>query len=316
MGVEHVFELAVEGKRADLATMEPRRREVLEILKRGYDEALNNAPENLGRSYFDFIDDDSVDAVAVRRHGYSFVGVTTGLIDAILGRAVHILGSAEAIELIGIKEQGQLEGLGDVVLHLVLNFVILHEQAHHRFGHTGSLDVGVRLHEFATHAGGDVEGQVDEVLCDGWAVYNLSQSLVSGPIRSVLASTLHMESDSDEAKDQVLFSLMVVAISGFFLLHLEGPHCEAHDVLTATHPPSTVRMDFNMRHLQLWAAVNRPAVVDWMTKERFRALTRASVQPTEIGAIAKQLEFMRSSAGQSYYQELCSRIDQAKAKLP
>ena len=216
--VETLFERAVEAKRVDLNSLEPHTREILEILRNGYCVALNNAPENAGRAYFDFMDDTTVDAVAARRFGFSFIGVSTGLVYAILGRASHIRQSEMTRALVDLRRP-QLEGVADVILHLVLTFVVLHEQGHHRFGHTGILATRDAVREFGAHTGSDPTEQAEEVICDGWAVHNLSETLIGGPVCPLFVRILKLESNSEEDIDHILFSLMVMlGVAGIELL--------------------------------------------------------------------------------------------------
>lgn len=202
---------------------------------------------------------------------------------------------------------------------LQLFFIVLHEFTHVVHGHVsrGSSNHGFS-NEVLVREEGSLEQQAREAGADGYAVYFMLANIIDGPQeRAHLLDVLGQNDKPTDVQDQVLLSSFIIAVAAFFFVR-------PPQVLTAstayrlTHPPQAARMNLVMKAVQSWCVQNRPALVDWMTLDRFQTLMRAVASATwrmNGGQDwSEQVTFLRSAIGTEYFRKLDdSLITQVKA---
>jgi hypothetical protein len=108
-------------------------------------------------------------------------------------------------------------------------------------------------------------------------------------------------------QDQVLFSCFVAAIAAYLFVR-PPDSLDNNNIYKLTHPPQAARMNCLMQQAISWCKQNRPAIVSWMTLERFQNLMEVVAESTwgSNGGRnwAKQTAFLQSDEGAKYFAKL------------
>ena len=301
-------------------------RPLLANLKSGFDEALarrKKVPEHLDDLpfYLDYIDSDFSNAVAFRDDTYAFIGITVPLVYDLLEICARLSEAEPIWRILGLENtQEQRKWLNVVLFQHLLSLVVTHEFTHHVHGHVLKHQSESNLFtEFAaSNQSRNIERQAEEADADGYAAYHVLANFIDGDTRKNISAVLKLDGATPEVVDQVLFSCFVI-VAGAFLFSRRPVDLTREDPWVFTHPPQAARLDYLMRHSILWCKENRPALVDWMTNERFQQIMRAVAEATWgiNGGLNwdAQTTFFRSERGKEYFQELSRLIDAQKAAL-
>jgi hypothetical protein len=301
-------------------------RSLFTILQIGFNEGLaqrKRVPEHIDDLpfYLDYIDSDYGNAVAFRDDSYAFIGVTVALMYELLEICAR-LGESEAIRrILGVEDtEDEREGLRVVLFQHLLSLVVTHEFTHHVHGHVLKHQAEAKF--FSEFAAGDgrsnIERQAEEADADGYAAYHVLANFIDSGTRKNISAALKLNDGAPDLVDQVLFSCFVI-VAGAFLFSRRPVDLIREDLFALSHPPQAARLDYLMRHSILWCRENRPALVDWMTNERFQQIMRAVAEATwgMNGGLNwdAQTAFLRSEPGKEYFQKLSNLIDAQKEAL-
>jgi hypothetical protein len=224
----------------------------------------------------------------------------------ILGETCILLSRSEALgAVLGIKvSPEQYEAIHVVLFRIQLTFVISHEYTHHVHGHLSQLTF---FDEMRSNKTGNLEQQMMEVDADGYAAYHVLAHLMESEGRSRAMGLLRLDAEPANIQDQVLLSCFVAAIAAY--LFVRPPESlDNNNIYKLTHPPQAARMNFLMQQAISWCKQNRPALVPWMTLERFQNLMEVvaeSAWESNGGRNwAKQTAFLQSEEGTKYFTKL------------
>ncbi len=271
------------------------------------------------RFHFDYIDSDLENAMAFFHEGYSFIGVTIGLVRNLLAICGRLGGSMEVISALGLRAPDlERDLLTATSTRLQLFFVVVHEYTHHIHGHVPRRGSGrTELDEYGPEAGTGMEQQTLEVDADGFAVYLVLTNLIAGADRPNAIAALGIGATSPELQDRVLLATFVTALCAHFLSR--SPRVvDASTAYSLTHPPPAARMRFVLEHALLWSDQYRPHLREWMTPREFQPLMRAAANalwgPNGDASWLAQVAFLTSDAGRKYVETLDRAIDGYKSK--
>jgi hypothetical protein len=299
---------------------------LLNNLRNSFNESLahrKRVPEHIDDLpfYFDYIDSDFSNAVAFRDGSYAFIGITVPLIYELLTICARLSESEPIGRVLGLKNTDDLrEWLKIVLFQHLLSLVVSHEFTHHVHGHVLKHQSESRFFsEFtASNVNSNIERQAEEADADGYAAYHVLANFIDSDTRKVASSALKLDNANPEVIDRVLFSCFVI-VAGAFLFSRRPVDLTKEDLFGLSHPPQAARLDYLMRHSILWCKENRPALVDWMTNERFQQIMRAVAEATwgMNGGLSwdAQTAFLHSDQGKRYFQEFSKLIDAQKAAL-
>ena len=306
-----------KGKQ-DLDVLDPTVGSLLASVQVALNEALRNekknVPEHVGHPpfHFDYVDSSVPNAVAFRYEGYSFIGITMSLVNLLWEACLRLSRSQEvATILVAPITPEKYDSIQVLLFPTQLNFVVSHEYTHHVHGHTlltGSGSDSMFSSEVPdAHEIGNMEQQAWEVDADGYAVYHVLADLIDGGRRSQAVGLLQCEAEQASVQDEVLFSSFVIAVGGFLLLRPPVAIDEV-TVYKLTHPPQAARMNSIMQSAIAWCKQNRPALVPWMTRDRFQALMSAAAKATwglnGGNDWHAQTAFLQSEEGATYISRL------------
>jgi hypothetical protein len=202
-----------------------------------------------------------------------------------------------------------------------LSFVVAHEYTHHVHGHVSR---PYSVTEFRNEipdslAVGCLEDQAQEVDADGYAVYFVLAHLIKGVRREGALTLLGQQAASGKHGDEILFSLFIVAVGGFF--HVRSPAAlEGVSIYKLSHPPQAARMNYVMHSALGWCKQNRPALEAWLTLKRYQVIMSAVVEA--IGGIngemnwSAQTSFLLGNEGTEYIRQLSERFASSIKNLP
>lgn len=329
----HLLRDGYRGK-ADLDRLPPKMLPVslLELLQHMMNTALlhenTNIPEHVDhdRFHFDYIDSHDPNALAFCADGYSFIAVTIPLLEQLWQASNRLSESTIITSALGVQltdrqrdDMTVPQRIQVATFRLQLFFIVLHEFTHIVHGHVSR---GPSNHGFSNEVlvreDGSLEQQAREADADGYAVYFMLANIIDGvQERAHLLDVLGQKDKPTEMQDQILLSSFIIAVAAFFFLR-------PPQVLTATtayqltHPPQAARMNLAMKAIQSWCAQNRPALVAWMTLERFQNLMRAVASAIRgmngDNDWSEQVRFLKSNVGTEYFRKLDDRlIQQVKA---
>ena len=272
------------------------------------------------RFHFDYIDSDLENAMAFFHEGYSFIGVTIGLVRNLLATCGRLGTSTEVVSALGLRAPDlPLELLTATSIRLQLVFVVAHEYTHHIHGHVRRRASGpAELDEYGPEAGIGIERQTWEIDADGFAVYLALDNLIAGEDRPKAIAALGIGASSPELQDRVLLATFVTALGAHFLSR--SPRVvDASTAYSLTHPPPAARMQFVMQHVELWSDQSRPHLRAWMTPREFQTLMRAAANalwgPNGDAGWSAQVAFLTSDVGREYVGTLRRALDGYKLRL-
>lgn len=302
-------------------------RSLLGTIQKVMNEALaarKRVPDNIDDlpMYFDYIDSDFPNATSFRAEdNYAFIGITLPMIYD-LGDICVRLSHAESIaQILGIAITAEVrDGLHAVLFNHLLSFIVTHEFTHHVHGHVLThQSESTFFSEFTNgNNNANLDRQAEEADADGYAAYHILANFIDTEARRSFSAVLKLGSVSPNALDQAVFSCFVI-VAGAFLFSRPPVDISEENIYTLTHPPQAARLDYLMRHSINWCKENRPALVEWMTNERFQSIMRAVAEATwgMNGGFSwdSQTVFLRSDEGTTYFRDLSKRIDAQKAAL-
>jgi hypothetical protein len=299
---------------------QPTTRSLLIAIQTEFNEALRNEkkdiPEHVDHPPFhvDYIESEVQNALAFRYEGFSFIGITSALINTLFIVCFR-LSRAEAVStLLGLRlTPEEYDNFQVVLLRTQLYFVVSHEYTHHVHGHViprgpESLFPNEILDDGET---GNFDQQIREADADGYAVYHLLANLLDLGGREQAVSLLKLEVEPSEVQDEVLFSCFVVAVGAY--LFVRPPQAlDRANVYQLTHPPQAARMNCLMQQAINWCKHNRPNLEAWMTPDRFQKLMNVVAEATwgmnGGKSWAQQIEFLKSNDGTEYVGKLEKRV--------
>jgi hypothetical protein len=174
--------------------------------------------------HFDYVDSDDPNALAFCCDGYSFIGVTTALLNILWRSASRVAESADIAHVLDMRLPDDNPGTMSVeqriavaVFRLQLFFIVLHEYTHVVHG-TAPIAGDA---EFAAEVGetgdGDVVKQVREADADGYAAYYMLQNVIAGEERAHIVSVIAADGKSEAVQDELLLCCFVIAVAAYLL---------------------------------------------------------------------------------------------------
>lgn len=304
-----------KGKQ-DLDGLQPEVRSLLIGIQEAFNESLRNekqdVPEHVDHPpfHFDYIDSSTPNALAFRYEGYSFIGVTMALIDALWDVCVRLSRSEAIATLLGVQlSVEEFDKLHVVLFRTLLSFVVAHEYTHHVHGHVCPRGPEAMFHNeilVGAETGG-LERQTLEADADGYAAYHVLANLIDGGARSQAIALLKLEAEPASVQDEVLLSCFVVSV-GAYLFVRPAPALDSVSIYELTHPPQAARMNCLIYQAMAWCKQNRPDLQTWMTLDRFQKLMNAAAEAAVgmSGGLVwgAQTAFLRSEDGSEYFRKL------------
>lgn len=319
----HLLRDGYRGK-ADLDRLRPQTLPVslLESLQHMMNTALQHEntkiPEHVDHDpfHFDYVDSDEPNALAFCSDGYSFIGVTVPLLEQLWQASTHLSESPFISATLDIQltdhqrdDMTVPQRIQVATFRLQLFFIVLHEFTHVVHGHVkrGSSNHGFS-DEVLVREQGSLEQQAREADADGYAVYFMLANIIDAAHeRAHLLDVLGQKANPVEVQDQILLLSFTTAVAAFFFVRTPQL-LTAASAYQLTHPPQAARMNLAIKAIQSWCVQNRPALVNWMTLERFQNLMRAVA--SAIRGMngdhdwSEQVRFLRSDIGTEYFRKL------------
>jgi hypothetical protein len=310
--------------RHDLSGLPPEVQKQLRLFQAVFNESLKNekpVAEHVAHPPFhvDYVTSDVQNALAFQYGAYSFIGITVPLIYAVSDVCLRLSKSPSVAALLRVQPSDEdYNKLHAALFFNLLAFIVAHEFTHHVHGHV-CLDVGnMFANEILDVAlEGNLKRQVQEVASDGYSIYHVLANLFDGG-RAIALTALALESRDPSVQDEVLLSLVVIAVGAYLFVHPLATLNEMN-VYTAKHPPQVARMDCIMQEAMNWCVQNRPALQSWMTPSRFQDLMDATLEAT-LGMSSAQVAggqaaFLESGAGKKYRRALADGVNAYKQAL-
>jgi Peptidase family M48 len=300
-----------KGKK-DLSGLPPLVESLLTNIQSTFNEALRNekqdVPEHKAHPpfHFDYIDSEVPNALAFRFEDFSFIGITMGLVNILWETSSRLSQSDRVRRAVGIRaDSDDTEPVHVVLFRIQLSFIITHEYTHHVHGHVHDSVFWDEIRSVG-HSG-SLEQQMLEADADGYAAYHVLAHLLTAEGRPHAIGLLHLESETSETQDRVLFLCFVAALAAYLLVR-SPQEIDGETIYKLTHPPQAARMNLLMQRAISWCNQNRAALADWMTLERFQLLMEAVAEATwGVGGEktwAAQSDFLASREGAVYFDEL------------
>jgi len=271
--------------------------------------------------YLDYINSGISNAHAFPCAEYSFIGLTMGLIHQLAGLCVRLSESDAIMAHLDIDVTLDVrKGLQAILLDNALYFVVSHEHTHIVHGHVERR--GVKSDSFNEIAddsdAGTFEDQIMECDADGYAAYQVVANLIGTSRRVLAVSALKAIDKPVACQDEILLSCFMVAVAAFFFTRTPV-EIGKRDIYTLTHPPQVARLNYAMEHAIGWCKHNRPALVTWMTRDRFLSITKSTAEATwganSCSAWNSQITFFQSDAGLDYIRGLGEGVKAYAATL-
>jgi hypothetical protein len=290
--------------------------------------SLNDALKNRGNVFergradnfhFDYVDGTVIGALSFEFEGFAFVGITMPLIFELWNLSDTLSRSAGMVRLLKIARKESEENEAVAILFITqLSFLVAHEFAHHDRGHhaTRAQANGLRNDMEPGDQSGSLQDQAQEQDADGWAVFLQLTHLILRGGRVVAVQALQLESEPEDNVEKLLLSLFVISVCALLLLWPPSRFNEI-TIYKLSHPPQAARMNAIMRDVVTWCENNRPALVPWMTVQRFQTMIHAvEVAMSQNGVInwAEQTNFLHSPAGARYIALLDERARQIRTR--
>ena len=266
--------------------------------------------------HFDYIDSDIPNALAFSDGDFSFVGMTMALV-YLLGDICVRLSRTEGIaELLGKPLTMELrDHIQAVLLYNGIYFFVVHEYAHHVFGHNlGSRAFDEVLDGTKT---GTLDGQAEESVADAYAVHHIMANMIGGSGRALAITALELHDKTPDAQDQVLFACFVI-VAAAYLISRTPVDITKQNVYELPYPPQIARLNYIMEAAVAWCRKDRPSLATWMTKGRFEALVRIAIEAMDVNDSATweaQIAFLHTEAGADYIKKLGECIKAKTASL-
>jgi N6-adenosine-specific RNA methylase IME4 len=276
--------------------------------------------------HFDYVISDEENAITVCTHGYSFIGVTLPMIDAMWKSSERLAKSLAFAAILDmqltdddIHDMSVPQRIAVVIFRLQLLFIVLHEYAHVVHGHIHEHDEDAVFADEVRDVEGTFEQQVRETDADGYAAYFALANIFVGIERAHLLSVLGQTDKPTDMQDKVLLSCFVVATATYYTTATASAFANREErrayssdtVCTFTHPPQVARMNVMMRNVNTWCIQNDTGLDNWMTSDRLAMLMRM-VSAATLNDVGHdwfdQIAFLRSDDGVAYIQKLCDTL--------
>jgi hypothetical protein len=154
---------------------------------------------------------------------------------------------------------------------------------------------------------GGLDQQTLELDADAHSAMFVLANLIERGERWRAINLLQLEAEPAGGQDEVLYSSFVVAVGGYLFVR-PPTTLERQGIYRLTHPPQSMRMNFLMQAADIWCRQRRPALLDWMTSERYDLLmtSAAEVAWGMNGGMdwAAQVAFILSEDGAEYRSRL------------
>ncbi|MBS1985331.1 MAG: hypothetical protein JST16_14290 [Bdellovibrionales bacterium] len=169
-----------------------------------------------------------------------FIGLTRRLVEELLVTSKTTAASEPVRVLIGCDNADRsVDTLETVLFHLQVQFLVGREVGHYLFGHIVESSA---VFEFS---GADAEdlnqnlnAQRDELAVDAYSVKAICQNLIEGDIGAELRAILPSKAG---LTDDQLLTLLAIATTGVFLLHLNRSDSSTLTSCQGKHPPLVLR---------------------------------------------------------------------------
>jgi hypothetical protein len=260
--------------------------------------------------HFDYVDSDDPNALAFCCDGYSFIGVTTALLNVLWKSASAVAESADVAVILDVRLPDENPGtmsaeqrIAVAVFRLQLFFIVLHEYTHVVHG---TAPVGADA-EFANEVNetgdGNFAKQVREADADGYAAYYMLQNLIAGEERVHIVSVIAADGKPEAVQDELLLCCFIIAVAAY-LQTREPQELTAESARTFSHPPQAFRMSLLMNHARSWCRQNRQALHNWLTAPMFqRLVTQTGMAMWGVHGVqrwAEQIAFLKTDLGRDY----------------
>jgi hypothetical protein len=298
----------------DLLSEYPEMRDILVAVQEGAQQQLRDTPEKPGEVPFqpihlDFINSADVNAMAFRYEGFSFIGITLGLVVKLLKTCVQLADSEYVFRgfLAGISEPAKRIHIVRLCQSIQLNFVIWHEFAHIIHGHTPVANADSTFaDEIGNEGQGRIEFQAQEVDADSYATWVIINGMLIDPSRQQTANNFGLQSAQPELQDLTFFAAFVLSVGSYFYLRPPAIVDEV-GVYNRSHPPQAARMHFVM-DMAAKLTKGREHIVSRMNIDRFRGFMETistAIHGAEgVSNWDSQNAFFRSEQGVKYITEL------------
>jgi hypothetical protein len=304
--------------KADLDRLpdEPLPRKLLEDVQLMLNAALaaedRTVPQHVDHDpfHFDYVDSDDPNALAFCCDGYSFLGVTTALLNVLWESASRVAESADIADTLDMRlpdgnagDMSVEQRTAVAVFRLQLFFIVLHEYTHVVHG-TAPIGADAEFANEVNETGnGSVEKQVREADADGYAAYYMLQNVIAGDERAHILSVIGADGKSESVQDELLLCCFVIAVAAY-LLTREPQKLTGDSVYALTHPPQAFRMSLLMNHVRSWCRQNRDALHDWLTAQLFQKLVNQTGMARwgmhGVRVWAEQIAFLKTETGLEY----------------
>ena len=304
----------------DLLSKYPEMRDILVAAQEAFQLKLRDTPERPGEVpyqpiHLDFIDSADVNAMAFRYEGFSFIGITFGLVVNLLKTCIQLADSEYVSKgfLAGISEPAKRMHIVRLCQSIQLNFVIWHEFTHIIHGHVDP-SFG---DEIGNETQGSIECQAQEVDADSYATWVILNGMLQDPSRQQSANFFGLQSAPRELQDLTFFAAFVLSVGSYFYLRPPAIMHEV-DVYNRSHPPQVARMHFVM-DMAARLTADRQHIVSRMNLDRFRAFMgtiATAIHGAEgLGNWDAQNAFFQSEKGIKYLETLTGAFNNVRSSL-
>ena len=303
----------------DIETQPLNVKAVLADIQESYNKALNDERNDRNHAnhspfHFDYIDSSCENAHAFRYEDYSFIGITVGLITRMSETCIGLSRSQRVATKLRVRPAPEgCDALHTALFRIMLNFVVSHEYAHHLHGDRDQQDSEAAFLDeiLGNNDSGDLERQTLELDADAHSAMFVLNNLIERDERWRTIKLLEIEAELEGSQDEVLYSSFVVAVGGYLFVR-PPTTLERQGIYKLTHPPQSMRMNFLMQAADSWCRQRRPALLKWMTSERYDVLmtSAAEVAWRMNGGMdwAAQVAFILSEDGAEYRRRLHERL--------
>ena len=260
--------------------------------------------------HFDYVDSDEPNALAFCCDGYSFIGVTTALLNVLWKSASAVAESTDVAAILDVRLPDENPGamsaeqrIAVAVFRLQLFFIVLHEYTHIVHG-TAPIGADAEFANEVNETGdGDLEKQVREADADGYAAYYMLQNVIAGEERRTSFSVIAADGKPEAVQDELLLSCFIIAVAAY-LQTREPQELTTESARTLTHPPQALRMSLLMNHARSWCRQNRQALHNWLTAPMFQKLVNQTGMAMwgvhGVERWADQIAFLITDPGREY----------------
>lgn len=316
---EEIFTFAVRfhgrGKGiADLDAIPSEVADILRLIRASLQSSLDAeaAMRNGSPFYLNYVDDDRVNGVAIYRDGVRLIGLTSALAAAAFRNGATLGRSSALGRTLGLSAS-QPQAIGLTIFHLTIVFAVLHEYAHHFWGHVS--DSSAVLCEMDGGGTGGLDRQAQEVIADTFAVYFAASQLLRGDLRESIVKMLEAERLAATEQDRALLAALISAVGAFMALYLVRPF-NPSVIQTASHPGPNTRLAFVMEAIRGWAVDQKiaPELRAWINGDTYRGLMRAALSEADSRAVETtsahlqaEVQYMATPNGVAHFEALEAR---------